>query len=111
MKLGDSVHLKTLREYHILLYPCHLIYLPPANEVCEGHVLHVSVCPRGRAIPACIAGGIPACLVAGLGVGWYPNPRGKLRGIWLGVSRPTTKGEVEGDLARGGLQAHNQGGN
>ena len=33
MKLGDSVHLKTLREYNILLYPCHLIYLPPANEV------------------------------------------------------------------------------
>ena len=32
-----------------------------------------------------------------------PQPRGKLRGIW---SRPTTKGEDEGDL----VQAHNQGG-
>ena len=40
-----------------------------------------------------------------------PHPRGKLRGIRLGgVSRPTPKGEVEGDLARGGLQAHTQGG-
>ena len=27
----------------------------------------------------------------------------------LQVSRPTPRGEVEGDLARGGLQAHNQG--
>ena len=43
-----------------------------------------------------------------LGGGWYPSmpcrfpgphPRGKFRGIW---SRPTAKGEVEGDLARGG---------
>ena len=32
-----------------------------------------------------------------------PYPRGKLRGIW---SRPTPKGEVEGDL----VQAHTQGG-
>ena len=64
----------------------------------------------GGAIPACIAGGILACLAAGLrGGGWYssmpcrfpgPHPRGKFRGIW---SRPTAKGEVEGDLARGCL--------
>ena len=32
-----------------------------------------------------------------------PHPRGKLRGVW---SRPTSKGEVEGDL----VQAHTQGG-
>ena len=56
-----------------------------------------------------------------------PHPVGKLRGIWpgglqahnqggswresgWGVSRPTTKGEVEGDLAGGGgLQAQTQG--
>ena len=67
----------------------------------------------GGAIPACIAGCIPAYLAAGLGGGgWYPSmpcrfpgpqPRGKLRGIW---SRPTAKGEVEGDL----VQAHTQGG-
>ena len=47
---------------------------------------------RGGAIPACIAGGTPACLAAGL--------QGK------GVSRPTPKGEVEGDL----VQAHRGGG-
>ena len=50
--------------------------------------------------------------------GWYPSmpcrfpgpyPRGKLRGSGQGkgVSRPTPKGEVEGDL----VQAHSQGGN
>ena len=31
-----------------------------------------------------------------------PHPRGKLRGIW---SRPTAKGEVEGNLAGGGVPA------
>ena len=35
-----------------------------------------------------------------------PHPRGKLRGIW---SRPTPKGEVEGDLA-GGVPALGGGG-
>ena len=41
-------------------------------------------------MPACIAGGIPACLAAGLqGVSPGPHPRGKLKG-----------------LARGDLQAH-----
>ena len=55
--------------------------------------------------------------------GWYPSmpcrfpgphPGGSLGGFGQGVSRPTPKGEVEGDLARGvsrptpreGLQAH-----
>ena len=28
--------------------------------------LHVSVCPQGGGIPACIADGIPACLAAAL---------------------------------------------
>ena len=36
----------------------------------------------------------------GVGVSPGPHPRGKLRGIW---SRPTPKGEVEGDLTRGYL--------
>ena len=98
--------------------------------------------------------GIPACLAAGWGRGWYtsmpcrfpaPHPGWKLRGIWpgggspgphprrklrgsgQGVSRLTSKGEFEGDLASGvsrstpkgklrgiwpggGLQAHTQGG-
>ena len=62
-------------------------------------------------------GGIPACLVGfqahtqGGSLGDLargrgspgPHPRGKLRGIW---SRPTAKGEIEGDL----VQAHTQGG-
>ena len=94
--------------------------------------LQVCVCPGGGDILACIAGGIPACLAAGLQLGgwWYPSmplqvsratPRGKLRRIWSegglqahiqggswggsgwGVSRPTPKGEVVGDLAGGGV--------
>ena len=51
------------------------IFLPPANDVCEGYVFtHVwhSVQGGGR-ISACIAGGIPACLAAGLwGEGGIP---------------------------------------
>ena len=69
----------------------------------------------GGAIPACIAGGIPACLAtvfgggglqantqggSGGGSGLGPQPSGKMRGIW---SRPTPKGEVEGDLPGGCL--------
>ena len=40
--------------------------LPPANVVCEGYVF-TSVClsTGGGAIPAFIAGGIPACLAVG----------------------------------------------
>ena len=76
--------------------------------------LQVSVCPQGGAIPASIAGGIPACLVAGLQGGGIPaclagfqdyTQGGSLGGSgWKGVSRPTPKGEVEGDL----VQAHSQ---
>ena len=64
-----------------------------------------------------VGGGIPACLagfqahtqgevygdLVGGGGSPGPHPRGKLRGIW---SRPTAKGEVEGDL----VQANTQGG-
>ena len=65
-------------------------------------------------IPACIAGGIPACLAACLAAGLQgvvsqhalqvsrPTPRGEVEGdLARGFSRPTTKGEVEGDLAWG----------
>ena len=74
----------------------------------------------GGGIPACLAGfqahtqggslggsgwggGVQAHTQGGSwgGSGPGPHPRGKLRGIW---SRPTPKGEVEGDLARGVLQ-------
>ena len=94
---------------------------------CVCHSVHMG---GGGAIPACITGGIPACLAAGLwGEGVVsehalqvsrPTPKGKFRGIWLGGSpgphprgklrgiwsRPTAKGEIEGDL----VQAHSQGG-
>ena len=68
---------------------------------------------------AYIAGGIPACLAAGLqvvgGGSPGPHPREKWRGMWSrptakreikGIwSRPTVKGEVEEDL----VQAYTQG--
>ena len=47
-------------------------------------------------------GGIPACLA-----GFQAHTQGgSLGGSGRGVSRPTAKGEVEGDL----VQAHSQGG-
>ena len=96
------------------IHPCSLFNVNaiPANgvwgkvkfsEACVKNSVH-----RGRlgGIPVCIVGGIPACLAVGLrrrvssgGVSPGPHPRGKLRGIW---SRPTPRGEVEGDLARVG---------
>ena len=83
--------------------------------------LHMSVILfiGGGGIPAWIAGGIPACLAAALGQGgrWYPSmpcrfpgphPRGKFRGLAGGVSRSTSKGEVQGS-GWGGLQVHTWG--
>ena len=55
-------------------------------------------CPGGS--PILVPGG-SLILVSGASRG--PQPRGKLRGI---RSRPTAKGEIEGDL----VQAHSQGG-
>ena len=104
-------------------------YLPPANKV-WGKVISSEVCVKNSAWRVCYlsmhcrwhpsmpcsrspGGGIPACLEGlqaytqggkfrGIWPGGSPgpHPRGKLRGIW---SRPTPKGEVEGDLARGCL--------
>ena len=91
-----------------------------ALQVISQHALQ-QVSRGMGAIPACIAGGIPACLAAGLGEGVSrPTPKGevegdlvqvhsqgvKLMGIW---SRPTAKGEVEGDLAGVGGGACSQG--
>ena len=109
-------------------------FLSPANEVCESLFLHVSVCPRGgevRGIPACLAGGITACL-AGLrerrGAFQHtlqisrPTPKGELEGSGLGVSRPTPGGSPGPHLKGSpgpylgvsrptprGLQVHTQG--
>ena len=50
-------------------------------------------------------GGIPACIACGIQGGWYPSmpcrspgphPRGKLRGLAWGVSRPTPGGGSPG---------------
>ena len=60
---------------------------------------------------------VRGCLVSGVGGAWpwgvpgsreVPDGRGAGPGGYLvwGISRPTTKGEVEGDL----VQAHTQGG-
>ena len=67
--------------------------LPPAGQ---GNIFR-SVCQEfcsrgggvgGGVIPACIAGGMPACL-AGIKEGSPgPHPGGKLRGLARGVSRP-----------------------
>ena len=64
--------------------------------------LHVSVCPQGRGIPACLADGIPACLTGLQGcVCVYPcmscrfpgpHPRGSLRGLAKGISRFIPRG-------------------
>ena len=119
----------------IVLWAFSLItFLPPANEVCEGYVftpvchsVHRGSVPgpggvwswgvpgpggfgprgclvRGGLVPACLAG-FQAHTQGGSwgGSGPGPHPRGKLKGIW---SRPTPKGEVEGDL----VQGHTQGG-
>ena len=61
---------------------CGCLFLPPANEVCEGYVF-TPVCQSfcfqagvgGGAcgIQACLAGGIPGCL-GGLTVGEGPGP-------------------------------------
>ena len=77
-------------------------YYRPQTKFAKVMFLHVSVCPRGG------WGWYPSMPCSR---GWYPRmpcsrgaskptPRGKLRGLARGVSRPTS-GE--------GLQAHTQG--
>ena len=102
---------------------CYL-YLPPANEV-WGKVMFLQVSAILFTGGAWSRRGVPGpggwgpgprgawsqggCLVReGSGPSMPcsfpgPYPRGKFRGIWPGgVPRPTSKGEVEGDL----VQAH-----
>ena len=92
-------------------YPCLDAFslLPPANEV-WGKVIFSEACVKNSIHRG--GGGIPACLAAGLQGRWVvfqhalqvsrPTPRGEVEGdLARGVSRPTPKGEVERDLARG----------
>ena len=73
--------------------------LPPVNEVCGNVIcLQVCICPQGGAIPACIAGGIPVCLAAGLQRGAVP--------VCIAGGIPACLAAGLG----GGLQAHTQGG-
>ena len=99
----------------------------PQTKFAKVMFLHMSVCPRGA------GGGIPACL-AGLrmGGGVYasmpcrfpgPHPRGSLKGLARGVSKPTpvspgphlgvSPGPHQGGVSPcphlGGLQAHTRG--
>ena len=57
----------------------------------------------GCAIPACTAGGMPACLAAGLGEG------GSIPACLSGF-QAYTQGESLGGSGQGGLQYHSQGG-
>ena len=70
------------------------VFLPPANEVCEGYVFT-------RVCLSTVGGGIPACL-AGL--------QGGVSQHALQVSRPTPKGELEGSGRRGGSPGPHLGG-
>ena len=81
--------------------------LPSANVVCEGYVFTPvcqSFCSQGECYPSMPCRWYPS-MPCSRSPGGSPGPytKGKLRGIW---SRPTAKGEVEGDL----VQAHTQGG-
>ena len=67
------------------------------NEVVKVMFLQVSVCPRGHAIPVCIAGGIPACLATGLQWG-VPACSGGVPA--LGGSGPRGRGLVLGGMWR-----------
>ena len=81
-------------------------YLPPANVVWEGYVLQVCVCPQGGVLSQHALQMVSQHGLGGGGVSQHD----------LQVSRPTPKGEVEGDMPGGeggegwGLQAHTQGG-
>ena len=103
--------------------------LPPANEVCEGYVLHVSVTlsmgggggwypnMHSRWYPSmpCSSGGWYPSMHSR----WYPSmpcsrgvsrptPRGVSRPTLGGVSRPTPRG-LQAHTQGRGLQAHTRG--
>ena len=84
--------------------------LPHANEVCKGYVFtHVCLSTGGGCYPSMPCSRSPGGRVVfqhALQVS-RPTPRGEVEGdLARGISRPTLKGEVEGNLAWGVLQAH-----
>ena len=79
--------------------------------------LQLSVCPQGEVVSQNVLQVVSQHALQQVGGGVVsqhalqvsrPISKGKFRGIWPGggVSRPTAKGEVEGDL----VQAHTHGG-
>ena len=102
--------------------------MPPATKLGQGYVFTRAVilftAKGGGDIPACIAGGIAACLTAGIQWGMVsqhalqasrPTPREEVkqsgRGVGgRGVPRPTPKGEVEGSGLGGGSPGPHPGG-
>ena len=89
------------------------IYLPPANEVCEGYVF-TRVCHSVHSGEGEVEG-------SSWGEVSRPTLRGRLKGLAWGVSRPTPGGRLRGlvgggvsrptprGVSRGGLQAHTWG--
>ena len=90
-------------------------YYRPQTKFAKVMFLHVSVIlftgGGGVGIPACLAGGITACLAGLQGGSPGQHPEGKLRGLARGVSRSTPRGrEVSRDTpGEEGLQVHTQG--
>ena len=79
------------------------IFAPVCHSVHSGGCLLLGGVPASGG-GACSQGGPAAGGVPAPGGAPGPHPRGKLRGI---RSRPTAKGEIEGDQ----VQVHTQGGN
>ena len=85
-----------------------MLLLPPANEV-WGKVIFSQACVKNSLHREVVSLHVLQQVSRGRGVVSQhalqvsrPTPGGKFRGIWPGgFSRPTPKGEVEGDQARG----------
>ena len=85
-------------------------FLPPANEVCEGYVFTPvcqSFCSWGGGV---VVSQHALQVVSQHALQQVSGWGGVVSQHALQVCRPTPKGEVEGDLARGDLQAYTEGG-
>ena len=97
-------------------YVCYNV-LPPANEVCEGYVLHVSVCPWGGGLVSQNALHVSRGVSRSTpGVGGFPGPHlgwGGFQvhtwGVSRGVSR-STPGGSPGPQPGGGSPGPHPGG-